>query len=71
MKTRIISEEKCGKIVYKVQYKFLFWWFNESIEDVSRYGETSGVHDLTFNSVKDAQKYICENYSKPIIKIIQ
>jgi hypothetical protein len=71
MKTRIISEEKCGRIVYKVQYKFLFWWFTESMSDIGWHGEIYGSYDLTFDSIKKAEDYICKNYSKPIIKVIQ
>jgi hypothetical protein len=68
MKTRIISEEKCGNIVYKVQYKFLFWWRNERTSFCDELGET--YYDITFKSVKQAQDYICRYYTKPIIKII-
>jgi hypothetical protein len=65
MKTRIISEEKCGNIVYKVQYKFLFWW--RTCNDI---GVRRNHYDITFKSVKEAQDYICKHYTKPIIKII-
>ena len=70
MKTRIIEETKCGKSIYKVQYKFLFLWFTVKMYGIGYYGENHALYDLTFDSKVDAKKYICENYSKPIIKII-
>jgi hypothetical protein len=70
MKTRIISEEKCGTIIYKIQYKFLFWWFTKTTSDIGWHGEICGSYDLTFTSKLEAENYICKYYSKPIIKIL-
>jgi hypothetical protein len=70
MKFRIISETKCNTTVYKIQYKFLFWWFTEIMYDSSWHGEICGSYDLTFNSELEAKNYICRYYSKPIIKVI-
>lgn len=70
MRTRIISESKCGNVVYKVQHKFLFWWITDSMCDMSWHGEISGYYDLTFNSEEEARLYICKHYSPPIIEVI-
>lgn len=68
MRTRIISEEKCGNITYKVQYKLLFWWFTEQYSSCDGLGIT--YYDMTFKSIKEAQDYICKHYTKPIIKVV-
>jgi hypothetical protein len=62
MKIRIIEETKCNKSIYKIQRKFLFWWIN-ILEDFDT--------DLTFTTLDEARSYVCENCSKPLIKIIE
>lgn len=62
MKVRIIEETRCDKSIYKIQTKFLFWW-STILEDYDNY--------LIFRTLTEAKKYVCENYTKPIIKIIE
>jgi hypothetical protein len=68
MKTRIISETKCNKTIYKVQHKFLFWWITDRYTFYDDLGTTS--YEESFNTIEDAENYICQKYSKPIFKII-
>jgi hypothetical protein len=62
MKIRIIEETKCNESIYKIQSKFLFWWLTV-LEDFD--------NDLTFRTLHEARAYVCENCSKPVIKIIE
>lgn len=69
--TRIIKETKCGNTVYKVQKKkWLFWWFTETMHGIEGHGENGEMYDITFDTLEEAQQYICENYSTPTIEII-
>lgn len=66
MKYRIIEKQLCDRTWYEIQYKFLFWWFYETITDISWHGETCGIYNLSFDSKEEAEKYICEQQSPKI-----
>jgi hypothetical protein len=68
MKVRIILEEKCGKTIYRVQHKFLFWWITDSEYKLDWQGDFYKV-SLVFDSMEEARNYVCKMYTKPIIKI--
>jgi hypothetical protein len=71
MRLRIISETQCDNTVFKVQRKILFWWFTVSSSEIAWHGEMGSQYDLTFDSMEEAEEYICRNYSKPSIKILK
>lgn len=62
-KYRILKKELCGRVWYEIQYKLLFWWFYET------YGDESGTYNMSFDTQKTAESYICKLQS-PKITII-
>jgi len=70
MKYRVIKKELCGRIWYEIQYKFLFWWFYETISDIGWHGEISGCYNISFDTEKEARNYICKQQNPNVFSII-
>jgi hypothetical protein len=71
MKFRIISETKSNTTVYKIQYKYFFKWHTLAEQKLSFVGELLPEYHLIFDTQKDAEDYIEENYLKPTKKVLK
>jgi hypothetical protein len=65
-KLRIVSQEHCGKTIYKVQRKKWYGWVTESIYKF--YGMRV---DKSFETIEEAELYIVKNFTKPKIKVVK
>jgi hypothetical protein len=62
-KLRIVSQEHCGKTIYKVQRKRWYGWVTESIYRI--------YVDMVFETIEEAELYIVKNFTKPKIKVVK
>ena len=62
-KLRIVSQEHCGKTIYKVQRKKWYGWVTESIYRT--------YVDMVFETIEEAELYILKIFTKPKIKVVK
>ena len=62
---RIVSQEHCGKTIYKVQRKRWYGWVNESIYEFNM------RIDMVFETIEEAELYILKIFTKPKIKVVK
>jgi hypothetical protein len=62
-KLRIVSQEHCGKTIYKVQRKNWCGWVTESIYRT--------YVDMSFQTIEEAELYILKIFTKPKIKVVK
>jgi hypothetical protein len=62
-KLRIVSQEHCGKTIYKVQQKKWYGWVTESIYRT--------YVDMVFETIEEAELYILKIFTKPKIKVVK
>lgn len=62
-KLRIVSQEHCGKTIYKVQQKKWYGWDTESIYRIDV--------DMVFETIEEAELYILKIFTKPKIKVVK
>jgi len=65
-KLRIVSQEHCGKTIYKVQQKKWCGWITEYI-----YKFYKMRVDKSFETIEEAELYIVKNFTKPKIKVVK
>jgi hypothetical protein len=64
-KLRIVSQEHCGKTIYKVQRKKWCGWVTEYIYEF-------GMRiDMLFETIEEAELYILKIFTKPKIKVVK
>lgn len=68
-KLRIVSQEHCGKTIYKVQQKKWYGWETESIRDY-QYRYKIYV-DMVFLTIEEAELHIVKHFIKPKIKVVK